>query len=303
MNFKDKRILKDYYRSQNLIEPLVPRFIVDTVVFLILLLLFLWYIPSFDIAIWGIVILFGLMIFRRYSKHKKKYLQIKKACFQKIALREYKKRLEKTTPDIVLNILKGEISKKFQVSHLKTNNGMLEGRLLGEKIMIAYLDVHGEDIVTKREVLSVIRESMRRGISQIRIITNGDFNADVTDLGKRYELNLRLYNGDKLQYLLKNTYLFPSVSQIKEIIHSEMFKRQKKLAILKKEIMKKRKYTDYLFYGLLLLLLAKLGLGAVYLNLIAALILGGLALINIFENIQAGEKIIDPEIYFQKEGF
>ena len=127
MNFKDKRILKDYYRSQNLIEPLAPRFIVDTVVFLILLLLFLWYIPSFDIAIWGIVILFGLMIFRRYSKHKKKYLQIKKACFQKIAFVNIKRL--KTTPDIVLNILKGEISKNFRWS-FKTNNGMLEGRLL-----------------------------------------------------------------------------------------------------------------------------------------------------------------------------
>jgi hypothetical protein len=196
--------------------------------------------PSLNIAIWGIVILLGLMIFRRYSKQKEKYLQIKKVCFQKAAVREYKKRLEKISPDILLGILNEEISKKFRISPLQLNNGMLEGRLLGEKIVVAYLDVHGEDIVSKREVLSIIRESMRRGISQIRIFTNGDYNADVTDLGKRYELNLRLYNGDKLQYFLKNTYLFPSVSQIKEIINFEMFKRQKKLAILKKEIIKKK---------------------------------------------------------------
>jgi hypothetical protein len=49
--------------------------------------------------------------------------------------------------------------------------------------------------------------------------------------------------------------------------------------------------------------MAKLGQGAVYLNLIASLILLGFALTNILKNIQNGEKTIDPETYFQKEGF
>ncbi|MFA6662561.1 MAG: hypothetical protein WCS56_05965 [Bacilli bacterium] len=303
LNLKDKRVLKEYYRSLNLVEPLAPHFILDTFIFLFLLLLLLWFIPSLRIAVWGIIILLGLMVFLRYSKQKKRYIQIKKACFQKIADREYNKRVEKTSPDTLLGILNEEISKKFRISHLQLNNGMLEGRLLGEKIVVAYLDVHGEDIVTRREVLSVIRESIRRGILQIRIFTNGDFNADVSNLEKRYELNLRLYNGDMLQYLLKNTYLFPSVSQIKEIINTEMYKRQRKVAILKNEIMKKKKYSGYLFYSLLLLLMAKLGRGAEYLNIIAGLILLFFAITNILKNMQDRGKTLEPDIYFQKEGF
>lgn len=303
MSFRNKRLQMDYFRSQNLIKQNSPRFLRDAFIIFMLFFILLWLLPSPSLAILVFAISFALLIFRRYIKRKREYTRLKKACFQRVAVREYQKRLEKLAPDVLLSLLQDELSRKFEINDLKVNNGLLEGRFLGEKIAVAYLHAHGEEIVTKREVLAVLRKCLQHGFTQVRIFSNGDFVNNLWDLTHYHELNLRLYNGDKLQYLLKNTFLFPSVSQIREIISLEMSKRRQKLSLIKMEITKKKKYTGYLFYSVLLFLMAWLNLGVVYLNLIAGLILLGLALTNFLQSLRVRETELEPEIYFQREGF
>ncbi|MDD4665214.1 MAG: hypothetical protein PHC81_01455 [Clostridia bacterium] len=300
--WQNKRLLKGYYRSQNLIELRAPRFLQNVFVFFVILLLLFWYAPTLNIAFWGIIVFFVVMVWGRISKEQRESRQLKKACFQKIAVREYQKRLERTPHEVLMKILQEEISEKFEVRGLKINNGFLEGRLFGEKLVVAYLDVNREEVIAMREVQSVVKKCFQRGISQVRIFTNGDSPPAVSNLGQCYELNLRLYNAEKLQYLLKNTLLFPSVSEITEIINCEKLKRQKKMSVIKGEILKKKKVSGYLLYSLLLFLMAWLRLGVVYLNIAASLILLGFALMIIIKNFQLREKEVTSAAYFQKEG-
>lgn len=301
--WKNKRRLRDYYQSQNLVEPRFPRFLRDVFAFLVLFLLFFWYAPTLNIAFWGFIVTLAVIVFWRLSRQQRKYLQLKKSCFQKVAVREYQKRLEKTSHEVLLEILREEIKKKFAVSSLEISNGFLEGRLLGEKLVIAYLDVDREDTASTREVLAVVRKCFQRGISQVRIFTNGDFAPASFNPGQCYQISLRLYNGDDLQYLLKNTLLFPSVSEIKEIINYEKLKRQKKMSSLKKEILKKQKVTGYLLYSLLLFLMAWFRLGIVYLNIVAGIVMLGFALLTLIKNSQVREKERAEIASFSREDF
>jgi hypothetical protein len=305
---QNNRLLRDYYRRQNLVEARVPRFLRDLFVFFAILLLLFWFAPTVKIVLGGMIVVFAVIVLWRFSKQQREDLRLKKACFRKIARREFQKRLEKTSPEVLLKILQEEIFKKFKIDNLEINNGILEGRLWGEKLAVVYLDVNGEEFVTTREVLSVGRKCFQQGFSQVRIFTNGEFDLALRE-GENFvsllpsEVNLKLYNGEKLQCLLKKTLLFPSVSEIKEVIDCEKLERQKKVLAIKKEVLKKKRITGYLLYSCLLFFMAWLRLGAVYLNMIAGLILLGFALIITLKKFQVGEKEKSNTAYFSKEDF
>lgn len=303
LSLREKRLFRDYLRSQKLIKPQTPHLLQDVLLFFLLFGLLIGNAPSPSLAILTVALIFMLIVYRRYLKRERELLRLKKVCFQKIAVREYQKRLEKISAEMLLDILQKELCRRFNLSTLKLNHGLLEGRFWGEKIAVAYLDVDGEELVSRRQVLAVVRKCLGQGITQVRIFTNGEFSITQADFAQYPELNLRLYNGEKLQYLLRNTALFPSVSQIKEIISSEMCKQQKKLTLIQKGIIKKKKYAGYFFYSLLLFLMVWLEVGVVYLNLFAGIIILGFAVINLIRNLSAREIQPEPEAYFQKEGF
>ncbi|MGI6587498.1 MAG: hypothetical protein ACOX2N_01675 [Peptococcia bacterium] len=288
---QNNRLLMDYYRRQNLVEARAPRFFRDIFIYFTISLLFFWFAPTLKIVLGGMIVVFVVMIFWRYSRQQRESLWLKKACFQKVANREYLRRLEKISPEVLLKILQEEICKKFKVKSLEIRDGFLEGSLWGKKLAVVYLDVHGEEFVTTRKALSVARQCLQQGISQLLIFTNGEFDSALRDEEYfvsllPFAVNIRLYNGEKLQQLLKHTLLFPSVSEIKEIIDCEKLQRQKKLFIIKKEVLKKKRITGYLLYSCVLFFMAWLRLGAVYLNVFVGLILLGFALIATLKSFQ-----------------
>lgn len=268
--------------------------------------LIFWQTPTFRLAMWGVLVLTIVMLLWRYFWQKRKKQQLKKAYFQKMVLQEYQKRLERSSHEIILRILQKEIEKKFMIN-LQIKHDILEGAWNGQKLAVVYLEANKDEVISERDLLAVLRRCYQEGMSLVRILTNGEFTADSNNLAQRFNCNLRLYNGERLMYLLKNTLLFPSLTEIKTIIKRGKEQRERRSSLIKKEFLKKNRCLGYLVYSLLLLFMAWNRIGFVYLNLIASLTLGGFALTIIIkyfltegeENEQEGNQ----ELYFLKKGF
>lgn len=277
-----------------------------TNLWMIFTFLIFWQTPTFRLAMWGVLVLTIVMLLWRYFWQKRKKQQLKKAYFQKMVLQEYQKRLERSSHEIILRILQKEIEKKFMIN-LQIKHDILEGAWNGQKLAVVYLEANKDEVISERDLLAVLRRCYQEGMSLVRILTNGEFTVDSNNLARRFNCNLRLYNGEKLMYLLKNTLLFPSLTEIKTIIKRGKEQRERRSSLIKKEFLKKNRCLGYLVYSLLLLFMAWNRIGFVYLNLIASLTLGGFALTIIIkyfltegeENEQEGNQ----ELYFLKKGF
>lgn len=278
-----------------------------TNLWMILAFLIFWQAPTFRLAMWGVLVLTVVMLLWRYFWQKRKKQQLKKAYFQKMVLQEYQKRLERSSHEIILRILQKEIKEKFTINNLQIKHDILEGTWNGQKLAVVYLEANKDEVISERDLLAVLRRCYQEGMSLVRILTNGEFTVDSNNLARRFNCNLRLYNGEKLMYLLKNTLLFPSLTEIKTIIKRGKEQRERRSSLIKKEFLKKNRCLGYLVYSLLLLFMAWNRIGFVYLNLIASLTLGGFALTIIIkyfltegeENEQEGNQ----ELYFLKKGF
>lgn len=302
-NWQNERLLRDYFRNYSQTGSLVSRLLQDFFIFFLLSLMIIWHAPTLWIALYGVIALGVLLVWRRSAKRKKEDARLKKSCYQKIAEKEFSKRLEKTSPEIISRLLGEEITRNFPVENLHMNKGLLEGIYHGKKLAVAYLEVNGGEDVSTRELFMVVRRCFHEGITQLRVFTNGDYGVSAANLQQRYDLDLRLYNKEKLMYLLKSTLLFPSLSEIKTIIDRDKVRKYKRLLTLKKGMLDKSKFTRYVAYSLLLLFMAWYRIGIVYLNIIAGLVLLGFALTITIKKIIAALDSQENEPFFKREGF
>lgn len=302
-NWQNERLLREYYRNQSHTGSRVSWLLQDLFIFFVLSLIIIWEASTVWTALWRVTALGVLLVLWRKAKQKKEYACLKKSCYQKTAEREFMKRLGKTSPQIIIKLLGEQITRNFPVGSLYLNKKILEGVYNGKKLAVAYLEVNGGEEVSTQELFVVIKRCFHEGIFQLRVFTNGEFNENTVDLQQYYELDLRLYNKEKLMYLLKSTPLFPSISEIKTIIDQDKAKKRKKLQILKKGMLEKNKLTRYLTYSVLLLFMAWYRIGIVYLNIIAGLVLLGFAVVTIIKTISITLKSPENESYFKREGF
>jgi len=295
---QEQKLLKEYYRRQSTCVSSASCLFQNTVLFTFLSLVIVWKSSTMRVALWGVLIIAIVIIIFRYFEQKKENKQLKKNCYKKIAEKEFWKRVEKVQDDKILMLLGKEIEKKKLATHIKTNEGMLEGILNYKKLAVIYLEVTGEDMVATKDLMSVIRRCIQEGIQQVRVFTNGEFGDNAMNLKQRYDIDLRLYNSDKLIYLLKNTFLFPSLSEVEDIINHKKAKRQKRLNLIKREILERKHFGSYIMYSVILLLMSWYRIGVVYLNILAGISLLSLAFALIIKEL----KIQESETYFEKEG-
>lgn len=306
--WQNARLLRDYYRTQ-LGETDLPKhnhFLKDLLIVLACGIGLFWFFPSFLLMMGGLGVLTAGMFYRRYLRCQKEDLRLKKACFAKISFREYEKRLEKASHETILQILQEEIGKQFMLGRLVIKQGILEGEWHKKKLAIVYLEVQN-GLVAGRDVLGVIRRCYHEGMTIVRIFTNGEYEEGASHWNQLFNVDLRLYNGKMLAYFLKNTLLFPSVSEVTGIIEREKSCRQRKLGLIKKELLQKTRFSGYLMYSMILLMMAWYNIGIVSLNVLAGLILLGFALFVIIKNAffqgEEDEQESDYALYFAKKGF
>lgn len=306
-NWRNERLLKEYYHGlngndvpdsaakhilQNLLAALVPALLISWWSESLVLGLTAWFLFMVGLAYWQL------------GKRKKANLRLKKACYEKIAWREYQKRLEQTAHESVLRVMRKEIIAKFRLNELSLKDGILEGGWHGKKLAIAYLEAHN-GFVSGREVLAVVRKSYHEGNTLVRIFSNGEYEEGADRLKQLFNLDLRLYNGQRLAYLLKNTVFFPSISEINDIIDREKRSRQRKMNLLKIELWGRKRFFGYIMYSLVLLFMAWFRIGIVPLNFLAGITLLAFAFIVVLKNyfLQAkNEEEENDEAYFAKNG-
>lgn len=305
--WQNERLRRDYYRVQSGETGLPPGryFVKDMLVVFVASLFIFWFFSSLFLAAGSLVMLTAGRFYWRYIQQKKEDRRLKKACFEKITLREYEKRLAKTSPETILQILQQEIGRQFPVEKLSIKQGILEGEWKKKKLAIVYLEAH-DGLVAGRDVLQAVRKCYQAENTIVRIFSNGDFEDGVNHWSQLFNVDLRLYNKNRLAYFLRNTLLFPSVTEVKEIIEHEKSCRQRKLSLVKKELLRQNRFSGYLLYGLFLLFLAWNKIGIVVLNLFAGLVLLGIALFVVMKNIfyqgREDEQEIDNALYFAQKG-
>jgi hypothetical protein len=306
-NWQNERLRRDYYRAQSG-ESSMPRgryFLKDMLVVFVASLFIFWFFSSLILAAGSLVMLTAGRFYWRYYQQKKEDRRLKKACFAKVTFREYEKRLAKTSPETILQVLQQEIGRQFPVEKLRVKQGILEGEWKRKKLAIVYLEAHG-GLVAGREVLQAVRKCYQAENTIVRIFSNGDFEEGANRWSQLFNIDLRLYNKNRLSYFLRDTLLFPSVTEVKEIIEHEKNRRQRKLSLVKKELLRQNRFSGYLLYGVFLLFLAWNKIGIVALNLFAGLVLLGIALFVVMKNFflqgKEDEQEIDNELYFAKKG-
>lgn len=306
-NWRNERLLKKYYHLlngngvpcsvakdflQNLLAALVPAF------------LLFWWSGS---LLWGLTAWFLFLVglaYWQHQKRKKANLRLKKACYEKLAWREYQKRLAQTPHESILRTLRKEIIAQFRLHELSLKNGVLEGEWQRKKLAITYLEAHN-GLVSGREVLAAVRKCYHEGNTLVRVFSNGEYEEGADRLKQLFNLDLRLYNGRRLAYLLKNTAFFPALSEIKDIIDREKRSQQRKKTLDKMELWGKKRFFGYLLYSLVLLFMAWFRIGIVPLNLLAGITLLAFAFIVILKNYflpVKNEEEENDEAYFAKNG-
>jgi hypothetical protein len=299
--WQDERLSIEYYKSISQKTSYTAGLLKNVLTLLILSFIILGKSKTYKMALWGIAFVVILLVVLHYFRTKKENLRLKKYCYKIVAEKEYSKRLENATPDFIIRLLGNEIRNRFQVSDFKIVNGILEGIIHNRKLAVVYVEVTGdEEHVPTRELMTVIRRCISSGIEELRIFTNGKYGPSSANLKQRYNLNLRLYNAEKLMDILKNTPIFPTLAEVKKLIDQEKFQRRKKLSLIKKEILEKKNFFSYIGYSIVLLLMSWYGIGIKYLNFMAGLILLGFAMAIVWKVIKANEGESDT---FEKEGF
>lgn len=290
LRWKKQRHLKEYYLSHSLI-PRGENIFLFVILFSVISFIILWNAPDYQTALLYFVFSLLTLSFGWYSLNKRRYKLLVKEVHQKLIDQELEKRLGKASTEEVLEELKKSLSENFSVTDLERKENVLTGTYQGEKIQVYYYFLPEDEVMETKEILYVLRECRQKGVTQVRLFTNGNFSDKASFFGERYDLNLRLYNGKMLGYFFKNSTLYPSTTEIEDIIKKETGKRQRKIAVLRKQLLTKNKFNYYLVYGLTLMLTAWFKIGIVSLNWIFGSILLTLALFTLIAK-QSDHKII-----------
>lgn len=291
--WRARRMLNNYYFQDRGIPP-GARFFRFLLLYLFLSLLILWKTSSFSQAAGGMALLFIIMLVVARYRYKKELELLKAKCHQGLVEREFTKRLDKKDEQQILELLGHQLAHIYPLMNMELVGDRLEGSYQGERIAVLYQHLGEGEIMETREVMYSVREMRQLGFKRIRVFTNGDFSVKSDLLGERYDVDLKLYNGVKLMQLLKETSLYPTEAEIEIMVRREMEKRNRKLYLIKRQMLQKSKTWNYLIYSLFLYVLTWYEIGYVYWNLFFAILMLGLSLWSLL----AGGSKEEDEIVF-----
>lgn len=232
----------------------------------------------------NIIIVLFLWSIGRYIYNKREYQDTIKACKKKLAESEFIKRIEAAEHEDVLQALEKRICSLFNIRFFEKQEGSLLGVYGEEKLALIYRYQINDEFVETRDIMGILHDCRQQGAKRVRIFTNSEFSNKAGMLGERFGLEVKLYNGEQLRKFLEGSKFYPTESELDNIIKRESEKRQKRISIIKKELLKKHKTRNYALYGLVLLFMAKYELGNIYLDVIFALMMIGLALLSFIMN-------------------
>jgi len=271
--WKARKLIRDYCMGESGKKP-GPKYLNYLLAFLVFGVFAFWMASGYGEMFRNLLLVTAALFVTAYIFNKKEYTRVVEECRNKLAEREFNKRLDKTTGEDVLRILRDKITDAYPaVRDLELKEDMLTGLYENEALAVIYRYVDDEETVGTRDVLYLLHECRRQGIKEVRIFTNGEFGKKAGLLGERYNINLRLYNGFTLKRFIKGSDIYPSNSEIETLLKRESEKRERKIALIKKEILQRNKFKNYLIYSIVLFMLARFGIGNFYWNVSFGLLL------------------------------
>lgn len=262
------------------------------ILLLLLVLLSFWFAPTAAQVLVNLclALLLGAVGIYFYEKHERR--RIMEACRGKIAEQEINKRINQLEHQEMMGIIKEIIQTRYQVQQLYEHDGLLLGHYGRDKLAVVYRHLENDEVLSTREMMQIMHQCRQAGIKQVRVFTNGEFSSKAKLPGEHYDLEVKFYDGAKLKRFLKGSAFYPTPAELDQVIKRESEKRQRKITILKKELLRKTKYRNYLKYGLILLLMARFEFGSFYLNIVFAFLLLSLAVLSILMSKEAQEEEI-----------
>lgn len=277
--WRRNRQLRDYYMGYKQ-KPLGELLILNILIFSAACLFIFMRSEDFrQVIYWLMAVVITLIIGNVFFK-KYEYKALEKKCREKIAENEFWRRLEQKNTADVIQLLGSTIKEKYSVKILKEERDTLQCKYNDALLAVIYRFIPYDEVMETKDVMYILRDCRQEGIMQVRLFTNGDFSEKTKTLGERYGMDVRLYNGLQMKGFLQDTNLIPTNEEVDYFIKRDMEKKQRKLSIIKNEVIRKKKTSIYLTYGLLLLFMAGLDIGIVYWNMLFGLILLSMALLS-----------------------
>lgn len=287
--WKKNRQIKDFCLSQSGVALGSKKFNRFFFFFLLILLAF-WQAHTYQemLANLFVAMLGGSALL--YFFNKREYERLLRDCRNKLANIELNRRIERMPQQEMLSILKEKIAALSKVQSLWIDGEMLVGTYEGEKLAVFYRCLGSEEALSGREIMHILHDCRARRIKRVRIFTNGEYSGKVSQLGERYDLELKIYDGPSLLRFLKGSSVYPSEDELAILLRRESEKRQRSIQAFKKEVLERGKFRRYVSYGLVLIAMARFGLGFFYLNIIFAVLLLSLAVFSLVLSRQKAEE-------------
>lgn len=289
--WRETRLIRAYCQSQS-DRPRGAKAINSLLILVFLSALGFWRAADLSKAGIDLIIIFIVWMFGIHMFSRKESLAVLYNCREKLAGKEFAKRIDEAKAEDVLDALGKSISSQFPVRFFEYNEDALAGVYGNDKIMLIYRGQFNEDYVETKEIMQILHNCRTIEAKKVRIFTNTDFSDKAESLGRRYGMDVLFYNGEGLKKFLRQSPFYPTEAELDNLIKKESIKRQRKIAVIKKELLKKNKTCRYVFYSLFLLALTKYEMGNIYLNLSFALIMIILAVLSLFMNKEAKKEEI-----------
>lgn len=264
--YQKRRLLKAFYAHERT-RPKSEKFFRYFLVLIGAMYLIFWKTETFDTALrlLGIIILTFICAYILTERMEMKYLEQK--CRKNIAAEEFRKRVERAGWEEIIAAISEKLAEKYGVQKLCLVEDRIEGTYQEKDIAVYYCAKEADESVETRDIISIIKKCRRDGINEVRVFTNNEFSLKAKTLGERFDINLILYDGNRLKTLLHETSFTPLPPEIDSLIKRESEKRKRRIAFIKEQALQGEKYFNYLIYGSLLMVMAWFEIGIVILNL------------------------------------
>lgn len=240
----------------------------------------------------NVLLVIMLWIPAAYLLRRRDDRELLKSCRAKIAADEYARRIDAAEPEDVLAALEKRICAAFPVRFFERKDYLLLGVYKEEKLAVIYRRRLNNDLVETRDMMQALYDARAQGAVKVRVFTNTEFALKAENLGERFGLEVKLYNGERMQKMLRESPYYPTEAELDTALKRESEKRLRRMTIFKKEALKKNKTRNYILYGLVLLVMGRFGLGNLYLNSSFALIMLVLAVLSFLNKENGSEEVV-----------
>lgn len=248
-----------YYRGSSLLAPIINLIFAELLLFVIG---YLWFVQRTKIPLLSLILTLIIMalltaaiLLQQRKSFQKKKVEVRRKVGRDYLV-DHMKQLdsEEFKWQVTRLLLKLE-----GISDIRDQQHFLETTLHGRKTAIGIYHTNFDEEVPHTRLTEFLNQAKLEGYLQALFITSGSFSDSCRAVAeKKSATRVQLLSLEDLLNRMELTGMFPDEKTIDALINKEINSREKKLEILKKEILMPKRIRAYLGYALLLFVLSRL---------------------------------------------